>query len=228
MSVSKAVLITGCSSGIGRATAERLVAGGWKVYATARNVDSISDLAGRGCEVLPLDVTDEGSMRAAVGEVEEREGAVGVLVNNAGYSQSGAVEEVSMEKVRRQFETNVFGLMAVTRAVLPHFRAQRDGVFVNVDGSGQSLYTGQDPLQLTLASGTYQLKDPTRGNTYTTDMNNKTDSIFCQIFVPAVNLFMLVRVVNAARKPAPAAPAPPAPTPEDVLLLREIRDSLKR
>ena len=136
MSVSKAVLITGCSSGIGRATAERLVAGGWKVYATARNVDSISDLAGRGCEVLPLDVTDEGSMRAAVGEVEEREGAVGVLVNNAGYSQSGAVEEVSMEKVRRQFETNVFGLARMCQLALPGMRRQGWGRIVNVSSMG--------------------------------------------------------------------------------------------
>ena len=103
MRVSKAVLITGCSSGIGRATAERLAGVGWKVYATARDVEAIAPLKNHGCELLPLDVTDEGTMRSAVDEVERREGAVGVLVNNAGYSQSGAVEAVSMEKVRRQF-----------------------------------------------------------------------------------------------------------------------------
>ncbi len=97
--VSKAVLITGCSTGIGRATAERLARSGWRVYATARDVGSVADLEARGCRVLPLDVTDEGSMRRAVEEVERGEGAVGVLINNAGYSQSGAVEAVPMEKV---------------------------------------------------------------------------------------------------------------------------------
>src|SRR5437588_763613 len=86
---SKAVLITGCSSGIGRATAERLAADGWKVYATARKRKSISELKGKGCETLALDVTDEESMSAAVAAVTEAEGAVGVLGNIAGHSQSG-------------------------------------------------------------------------------------------------------------------------------------------
>jgi len=122
MNVSKAVLITGCSSGIGWATAERLAGVGWKVYATARDVDAIAPLEERGCRLLPLDVTDEDSMRSAVDEVERREGAVGVFVNNAGYSQSGAVEAVPMEKVRRQFETNVFGLARMCQLVLPGMR----------------------------------------------------------------------------------------------------------
>lgn len=136
MSVSKAALITGCSTGIGRATAERLVRKGWKVYATARDVEKIASLADRGCEVLPLDVTDETSMRAAVEEVERREGAVGVLVNNAGYSQSGAVEEVSMENVRRQFETNVFGLVRMCQLALPGMRRQGWGRVVNISSMG--------------------------------------------------------------------------------------------
>lgn len=139
MSVSKAVLITGCSSGIGRATAERLAGVGWKVYATARSVESISPLKDRGCELLPLDVTDEGSMRAAVEEVEGREGAVGVLINNAGYSQSGAVETVPMEKVRRQFETNFFGLVRLCQLVLPGMRRQGYGRIVNVSSMGGKL-----------------------------------------------------------------------------------------
>lgn len=136
MSLSKAVLITGCSTGIGRATAERLAQKGWRVYATARDVEKIRDLANRGCEVLPLDVTDEGSMGAAVGEIERREGAVGVLVNNAGYSQSGAIEEVPMEKVRRQFETNVFGLARMCQLALPGMRRQRWGRIFNVSSMG--------------------------------------------------------------------------------------------
>ncbi len=137
--VSKAVLITGCSSGIGRATAERLAGRGWTVYATARRPESIADLEERGCRTLALDVTDEESMRAAVGAVEEREGAVGALVNNAGYSQSGAVETVPLEQVRRQFETNVFGLVRMCQLVLPAMRRQRWGRIVNVSSMGGKL-----------------------------------------------------------------------------------------
>lgn len=100
--VSKAVLVTGCSIGIGRATAERLARGGWTVYATARQPESIRDLEASGSRVLALDVCDEASMRSAVAEVEKREGAVGVLVNNAGYGSVGPFEEVPIEEVRRQ------------------------------------------------------------------------------------------------------------------------------
>jgi NAD(P)-dependent dehydrogenase (short-subunit alcohol dehydrogenase family) len=137
--VSKAVLITGCSTGIGRATAERLADGGWTVYATARRPDSIADLREKGCKTLALDVTDEASMRAAVSEVETAEGAVGVLVNNAGYSQSGAVESVKPEDVRAQFETNVFGLVRMCQLVLPAMRRQGWGKIVNVSSMGGKL-----------------------------------------------------------------------------------------
>jgi len=106
--VSKAVLITGCSSGIGQATARRLAASGWTVYATARRPESIADLEAAGCRTLALDVTDEDSMVTAVRTVEETHGAVGVLINNAGYSQSGAIETVPMDAVLKQFQTNVF------------------------------------------------------------------------------------------------------------------------
>src|SRR3954470_18146316 len=101
---SRAVLITGCSSGIGRATAAHLAAAGWTVYATARRREALAELEARGCRTLALDVTDEGSMRGAVATVEGEQGAIGALVNNAGYSQSGAIETVPMEKVRAQFE----------------------------------------------------------------------------------------------------------------------------
>jgi NAD(P)-dependent dehydrogenase (short-subunit alcohol dehydrogenase family) len=137
--VSKAVLVTGCSSGIGRATAEHLVDRGWTVYATARRAESIQDLAERGCVTLELDVTEEGSMRTAVDAVELAEGAVGVLVNNAGYSQSGAVETVPLDQVRRQFETNVFGLIRMCQLVLPGMREQGWGRIVNVSSMGGKL-----------------------------------------------------------------------------------------
>jgi len=137
--VSRAVLITGCSSGIGRATALRLAAGGWSVWASARRPESIADLADAGCRTLALDVTDEASMAAAVAQVRAAAGAVGVLVNNAGYSQSGAVETVPLEAARRQFETNVFGLARLTQLVLPGMREQRWGKVVNVGSMGGRL-----------------------------------------------------------------------------------------
>jgi NAD(P)-dependent dehydrogenase (short-subunit alcohol dehydrogenase family) len=133
---SKAVLITGCSSGIGRASALRLSRSGWTVYATARRPETIEDLKRAGCHTLALDVTDEQSMRAAVAEIERAHGAVGVLINNAGYSQSGAIETVPLEAVRRQFETNVFGLVRLTQLVLPKMRAQRWGKIVNLGSMG--------------------------------------------------------------------------------------------
>jgi NAD(P)-dependent dehydrogenase (short-subunit alcohol dehydrogenase family) len=136
---SKAVLITGCSSGIGRASALQLVRSGWKVYATARREAAITELKDAGCETLALDVTDEQSMSAAVGAIEQADGAVGVLINNAGYSQSGAIETVPLEAVRRQFETNVFGLVRLTQLVLPKMRAQRWGRIVNVGSMGGRL-----------------------------------------------------------------------------------------
>ncbi len=138
-SVSKAVLITGCSSGIGEATARRLAEHGWTVYASARRLESIESLAEAGCKLLQLDVTDEQSMRAAVETVEREHGAVGVLVNNAGYSQGGPIEQVPLESVRCQFETNVFGLIALTQMVLPAMRAQRWGKIVNIGSMGGRL-----------------------------------------------------------------------------------------
>jgi len=116
-----------------------LVAQGWKVYATARRPETLADLRERGCETLSLDVTDEASMQAAVEAVSEREGAVGVLVNNAGYSQSGALETVQLDQIRRQFETNVFGLLRMCQLVLPGMRRQRWGKIVNISSMGGRL-----------------------------------------------------------------------------------------
>jgi NAD(P)-dependent dehydrogenase (short-subunit alcohol dehydrogenase family) len=136
---SKVVLITGCSTGIGRATAERLAGGDWTVYATARRPESIADLEQRGCRTLALDVTDEDSMQAAVRTIEEAEGAIGVLINNAGYSQSGALETVSLDDVRVQFETNVFGLLRMCQLVLPGMRRAGGGRILNISSMGGRL-----------------------------------------------------------------------------------------
>jgi NADP-dependent 3-hydroxy acid dehydrogenase YdfG len=126
------VLVTGCSTGIGRAAAEALLARGHTVWATARRPETLADLAAKGAHVTALDVTDEASMTAAVAEVEAAHGAVGTLVNNAGYGEYGAVEEVAMDKVRAMFETNVFGLARMCQLVLPGMRAAGRGRIVNL------------------------------------------------------------------------------------------------
>jgi NAD(P)-dependent dehydrogenase (short-subunit alcohol dehydrogenase family) len=133
---SRAALITGCSTGIGRATAERMHEKGWTVYATARRPDTLADLAAAGCRTLALDVNDEASMRAAVTAVEAEHGAVGALVNNAGYAVEGAAETTPMTEVRRQFETNVFGLIDLCQLVLPKMREQRSGRIINISSVG--------------------------------------------------------------------------------------------
>ena len=136
---TKPVLITGCSTGIGRATALRLVGDGWKVVATARKPDSIADLGTADCQTLALDVTDEASMKSAVEQVEAEHGSVGALVNNAGYSQSGAVESVPLDEARAQFETNVFGLSRLSQLVLPGMRKAGAGRIINISSMGGKL-----------------------------------------------------------------------------------------
>ncbi len=132
------VLITGCSTGIGRETARHLARSGWSVIATARKPETLSDLAQAGCETLALDVTDEASMRSAVDAAIEG-GPLYGLVNNAGYSQSGAIESVELESVRRQFETNVFGLIRMSQLVLPGMREAGAGRIVNISSMGGRL-----------------------------------------------------------------------------------------
>src|SRR5262245_31119136 len=136
---SRAVLITGCSTGIGRATAARFAEKGWTTYATARKPETLRELETLGCRTFALDVCDEESMVAAVKEVEAAEGAVGVLVNNAGYSLTAPIEAAPMDEVRRQFETNVFGLVRMSQLVLPAMRAQSWGRIINLSSMGGKL-----------------------------------------------------------------------------------------
>ncbi len=139
--MSKSVaLVTGASSGIGKATALRLAALGFTVYAAARRVERMSDLADHGIHVESLDVTDDGSMVTVVDKIVSEHGRIDILVNNAGYGSYGAVEDVPIAEARRQFDVNVFGLARLTQLVLPHMRAQRDGYIVNMSSMGGKIW----------------------------------------------------------------------------------------
>ncbi|CAN7151714.1 oxidoreductase [Acidovorax sp. LjRoot66] len=131
-------LITGASRGIGARIAEAALAQGDAVVATSRSADSVTERLGASDALLPLalDVTDEAQARHAVGAALERFGRIDVLVNNAGYGLLGAVEEATADEVRRLYETNVFGLLNVTRAVLPSMRARRAGHVINISSLG--------------------------------------------------------------------------------------------
>lgn len=133
------VLITGAGSGIGLATAKHLQAQGFTVVATGRKVKDLAEAKAAGCDVEVLDVTDEASMARAVSAVTKRHGRIDALINNAGYSQSGAIEAVPLEKVRAQFETNVFGLVRLTQLVLPGMRERRRGHVINLSSMGGKL-----------------------------------------------------------------------------------------
>ncbi|PAX08523.1 oxidoreductase [Sphingomonas lenta] len=127
--------ITGCSTGFGREIARAALARGGRVVATARDAGRVADLAEEGGEralALALDVTDAAQVRAAVEQAIERFGRVDVLVNNAGYGYQSSVEEGVEKEIRAQFDANVFGLFALTRAVLPHMRAQGGGHVINI------------------------------------------------------------------------------------------------
>jgi NADP-dependent 3-hydroxy acid dehydrogenase YdfG len=126
------VLVTGCSTGIGRALSRELRARGHRPFATARRLESISDLAAEGIETLQLDVEDGGSIERAVGQIRERAGRLDVLVNNAGKNVFGPILEVPLADVRGVFETNVMGLLAVTQAVFPVMADQQSGLILNV------------------------------------------------------------------------------------------------
>lgn len=131
------ILITGASSGIGRATALRFQSEGWNVIATMRDPAAGADLAALdNVLVTRLDVTDGSSIAAAVEEGIDRFGRIEVLLNNAGYGAYGPLEAFSTDRIRRQFDTNVIGLLEITKAVLPHMRANRAGTIVNISSIG--------------------------------------------------------------------------------------------
>ena len=136
---ARVALITGASSGIGEATAQRLAALGFTVYAAARRVERMASFADSGVRVLPLDVTDEASMTACVRTIIEETGRIDVLVNNAGYGSFGALEDVPLDEARKQFDVNIFGLARMTQLVLPTMRAQASGTIVNISSVGGTI-----------------------------------------------------------------------------------------
>ncbi|MEQ9994717.1 oxidoreductase [Pectobacterium versatile] len=138
---SKVILVTGASSGIGEAAALRLKASGHTVYAAARRIERMQKLAEADIRVLPLDVTDSVSVQTVVDTIIAECGRIDVVVNNAGYGSYGAVEEVSPEEGRAQFDVNVFGAVRLTQLVLPHMRAQRSGTVMNITSMGGKIYT---------------------------------------------------------------------------------------
>jgi NAD(P)-dependent dehydrogenase (short-subunit alcohol dehydrogenase family) len=138
--MNKIALVTGASSGIGEATARRLLAAGYKVFAGARRLDRMSALAGLGASLIALDLTDDASIVRAVETIESQAGRLDVLVNNAGYGSYGALEDVPLEEARRQFEVNVFGLARLCQLVLPIMRAQKSGKIVNITSIGGKIW----------------------------------------------------------------------------------------
>lgn len=129
----QAVVVTGCSSGIGRCLAEGLQARGYRVFATARKPEDVAALHEQGLESLQLDVSDSASIQAAVQEILKRaDGKIYALINNAGYGQPGAVEDLRREVLRAQFETNLFGVLELTNALLPSMRRHGAGRIINI------------------------------------------------------------------------------------------------
>lgn len=128
----KIALVTGASSGIGKATAKLLARNGYFVFAMARRMNRLEQLRSDQIEPICLDVTDAKAVRASVEHIIQTKGRIDVLVNNAGYGQLGAIECVSMEAARQQFEVNVFGYAYFMHAVLPYMREQKSGKIINI------------------------------------------------------------------------------------------------
>ncbi len=143
--MKKTILITGASSGIGKATSLYFAQQGWNVIATMRNPEKETELINQpGIFVTTLEVTDTESIQAAIQQGIEKFGHIDALLNNAGFGQQGIFEAVLPEKIKEQFDVNVFGLMNVTRIMLPYFRSRKDGVIVNVTSG-----VGKVPVPLT-------------------------------------------------------------------------------
>ncbi len=133
-------LVTGASSGIGKAIAEQLLADGLVVYGAARRVEKMADLEGKGAIVLPMDITKEEDVARVVAQILTEQKQLDVLVNNAGFGNYGAVEDTPLSDAKYQFEVNLFGLARITQAFLPHMRQQGHGKIVNISSMAGEIY----------------------------------------------------------------------------------------
>ena len=132
----KTALITGASSGIGKETAKLLVQNWFKVIAVARNIDKMKDIEKLGCSIFPMDVANEESIQSAFKGIYSKYTKIDILINNAGYSQNGFVEELTLTQLKHQFDVNVFGLIRVTQMVLPKMRETGEGHIINIGSVG--------------------------------------------------------------------------------------------
>ena len=137
----KVALVTGASSGLGKAFASALLTEGLRVYAAARRLELMADLATRGVTPIKMDITLEDEVVAAVQRIEKEQGGVDVLINNAGFGLFGAMEETTIDEARYQFEVNLFGLARLTQLLLPSMRQKRAGKIINISSMGGKVYT---------------------------------------------------------------------------------------
>ncbi len=138
---NKVVLITGASSGIGKATALQLINEGHIVYGAARRLEKMKDLEEAGGHAIKMDVIEEDQVITGIDRIIKEQGRIDVLVNNAGYATYGSVEETTIEDARRQFEVNIFGLARLTQLVIPHMRKNRSGKIINISSVGGKIYS---------------------------------------------------------------------------------------
>ncbi|WP_310685349.1 oxidoreductase [Aliifodinibius sp. S!AR15-10] len=141
MKTANTILITGASSGMGKTTALQLIDQGHMVYGAARRVEKMQELEEAGGRAIEMDITDEEQIVAAVTHILEEQDQIDVLVNNAGFGLYGAVEDISIEDAKRQFEVNLFGLARITKEVLPHMRERNSGTIINISSMGGKIYT---------------------------------------------------------------------------------------
>lgn len=139
--MSKVILITGASSGMGKDFALRLLKEGNIVYGAARRAEKMKDIEEAGGHAIEMDITDEADVQKAVDRVIQEQGHVDVLINNAGFGLYGAVEDVTIDEARYQFEVNLFGLASITQKVLPYMRDKRSGTIINISSMGGKMYT---------------------------------------------------------------------------------------
>jgi NAD(P)-dependent dehydrogenase (short-subunit alcohol dehydrogenase family) len=137
----KVALVTGASSGIGKAIALQLIEDGLTVYVAARRVEKMRDLEQLGAIALKMDITQEKDIKQIVQQIEQEHNGVDILVNNAGYAVYGAMEDTAIEDARRQFEVNLFGLASLTKAVLPKMRSKKSGKIINISSVGGKIYS---------------------------------------------------------------------------------------